>query len=106
MITYNITPTAMKTLPSVGELSNVVVEVTFSITATNEDNITGNSVTGTLRLSSPKSDSFTSFESLTEAEVVSWIEAHSQFKFTRSKAVQELTKAITQQPVDTPLPWV
>lgn len=57
-----------------GELTDVVKEVDISVIGTDEE--CQFSVPTTIRLTSPESASFVNFETLTEAEVLTWLESY------------------------------
>lgn len=111
MTTFTITPTAVRTT-TVGNLTDVVKEIDWTMKGA----LDGQEfeLPQTTVLPAPESEGFVPFTSLTEAELVSWIEtnetridaikAHIQFVLDKQFASASLTaKTLPWQPEPEPM---
>ena len=75
-ITYSTSITHLKGAPTLGSLSNVIMEVEFEIVAVDGE-YTHNAL-GHILLEHD-AENFTTFEDITEETVIGWVEAHGAF---------------------------
>jgi len=100
---YNMTINDMRKLTSSGSLSNVAFEVNYNIHMTGSDN---NIYTKSffLGLQPVASSNFTSWDSLTEAQVNSWVTG--SIAWDEHLQIAEAYLSASMQPVETRgLPW-
>lgn len=91
---------------TVGELTNVVKRVEFTVKGTEE----GQSfeLPQSVDLSDPQTEGFISLAEITEANVVAWVEENFEIMPVVKSHIQSvLTKEVAKAAlVTTPLPWV
>jgi hypothetical protein len=75
-ITYSYQIHELKEVPTLGDLNNVITEVVYTYTGTNEDGITS-LYPGRTALPAPDSESFKPTVELTEEDVINWLEVHA-----------------------------
>jgi hypothetical protein len=111
-ITYNWKIERLDCAPSVNELSNVVRKIHWRLFAS--DGINTSDLYGDILLGDADPEDFTAYESLTEAEVVAWLEAAIDARADeeepsvpqmRSGLAGILAAMRTPAVVATPLPW-
>jgi hypothetical protein len=81
-ITYSYQIHELKTIPTVGELEQVITEVFYSYIGTNEDGITSQ-YPGRTALPTPDSESFTPVNELTPELVEEWLEANAELNIMK-----------------------
>ena len=89
-ITYTWNVNTMDTAPSANGLANVVKVVHWRLAAT--DGTYTAETYSTVSLDSPNPDDYTAFSDLTEAQVISWVEA----KLDMDKIKEGLEKQLEQ----------
>lgn len=101
-ISYSVKINGIRVVNS-GSLSDVVRDVDYTLTGV--DGAASFALPNTIRLETPEADSFIPFESLTEAQVVEWVEAKdlssakAHIAFVVAKEVEKLASE------SKPLPW-
>lgn len=102
-VTYSITITSAR-VQTEGDLTDIVKELDVQVKG--QDGPAQFALPATLTLGAPDPDAFTAFASLTEAQLVEWVDAHPMIAPIKahvamivSKEVEKL--ALTQKP----LPW-
>ncbi len=98
-ITYKWSIVAMRTLPAVGGLNNVVRDVEWKVVAT-KDGIKRD-VSAFVRLSAPSSDSFTNYANLTQDQVLGWVKSTLDVQAIEAELANQFT-AVSRQSA---LPW-
>lgn len=108
MNTYVWTITSMSTLPSPpAPINECAVMAQYTVTATNEDNVTA-TVDGNVQFSIPTSSDLTPYSELTEEQVLSWIQAEPNLVInTEANLDGQIASQIAPPivPAVTPLPW-
>lgn len=109
--TYAWTINALDVHPTENNLSNVVYNIHWGMTATSdqtdsEGNLYTTNAIGTQIVSAPTPDQFVDFNSLTEDDVISWLEASDmnieEIKAGLDNSIQNL---ITPTSVTKNVPW-
>jgi len=91
-ITYSYQINELKSLPSIGDLEQVITEVRYTYTGVDENRIISHYPGRTL-LPTPNSEEFTPIDQLTEELVIEWLEANADLN-TMQHAIET---HITQQ---------
>ena len=109
--TYTWQINALDTNPAQGDLTDVVYNIHWGLTATSDQtDPDGNSYTatsiGTQTITAPEGDSFTAFEDLTQEIVEGWLE-DSDLNVEEIKASldSQITEAITPTSITKSVPW-
>ncbi len=84
----------LRVVPELNNHSNVVVSVTWQV----------DDLRGVTEFSAP-GDPFTSFESLTESQVLDWVWSQTSKGYWEAKAAAVAAKPAAVEPVVMPLPW-
>jgi hypothetical protein len=109
--TYNWQINALDTNPTQGDLTDVVYNIHWTLTATSEQvDSEGNAYTaesiGTQSISNPEGESFTAFEDLTQEIVEGWLESSElDVEAIKSSLDYQITEAITPTSVTKNVPW-
>ena len=88
----------MHTLPSTGNLSNVVRDVHWKVTAT-KDGIKRD-LDAFVRLSAPSSNNFTDYDNLTQDQVVEWVKSTLDVNAIEASLANEFSVTTNKS-----LPW-
>lgn len=103
-ITYTWTIAQLDCAAKEGDLTQVVKTVHWHLHATDGTNTV--EMCNTLALQSPDPDAFTAYEALTEADVISWLEAELPMDQLRLNIAEQLER-LTNPPIVAPkLPWL
>lgn len=106
MIKYNWKITGLKKAPKLGELSNVVTEINFLYTGTDENGITGY-FNSSCSIKSPSSESFKLITDLTEEEVIGWAKKNHEIYYMRESINEQIKNKITPTNEDvTEVSWL
>jgi hypothetical protein len=106
-ITYSMKIDSLDCVPSLDELSNVVTRAIWTMTGTDGDLTASTSASTEFPAPSPEQP-FISFEDLTEATVIGWVEdcADATYLESRREVIAGLISDQIAPPVITPpLPW-
>lgn len=102
-ITFNWSINKTQVNPIQDGKTNVVTKVEWFVTAIDQNN-NSTSSTGTCNLS--LGNTFTSFENLTEEQVLNWCFASENFKVNIEKQLTEqIARQLTQKQTEPTLPW-
>jgi hypothetical protein len=102
-VTFKWQVMQLDVLASENELSNVVKSVHWKHIATDGTNT--NEIYGELRIDSPNTESFISYDSLSESNVISWLENKldvADLQLRQTNRIQELSN----KPTAKKLPWL
>ncbi len=102
-ITYTWNVNTMDTAPSEDGLANVVKVVHWRLSAT--DGTHTAETYSTVSLDAPAAGSFTAFESLTEAQVIAWVESKIDVAATKSSLDAQLASLANPPIVVKQGPW-
>lgn len=87
------------------ELTGVVKQIEYIITAS--DSGESVSTTNKVTIPNPNTENFTSFENLTEEQVISWIESLEQTQAIKNYLAEQLTKKIAEKRLEQrTAPWI
>jgi hypothetical protein len=75
-ITYNWKITALKKAPTLDGLSNVITNIRFDYTGTDEESGESHTFSGACPVPAPSADNFADIETLTEDIVIEWAKAN------------------------------
>lgn len=105
-VTYNLSIRNLECLKSTGNLSNVVVEAHWHLTAA--DGPYSADCYGAALLPEANGASFTPYENLTHDEVVSWVEsiAASELDSAKENLASTVAKLKANPAASPELPWV
>lgn len=102
--TFKITINSMLT-GTVGNLQDIVKQVEYTIVAEKDNQQT--STTNTVQLPTPSLDNFTSFDDLTEEQVVGWINSLEQTSSIKNYLKEQLEKKIAESVLQVKrAPWM
>jgi hypothetical protein len=102
-----ITILNLQVKPSVDGLTDVVENVAYGVSATTLINNTEYSVNGgdIVTLPQPNPATFTPFESLTESEVVAWVEANADTDALVDRLIDQLEQQVNPPIITRTPPW-
>ena len=105
-ITYTWRITEIECAPTQGDLSNVATTIHWRLDGTDGNHYSG--VYGATTLESPSTENFTAFESLTEEQVVGWVESAlgSNIATYKEKIENEINALANPPVVSKSPPWV
>lgn len=108
MNTYKWNVTSMNVFPEMNGKQNVVVEVKFCVSGT--DNTNSVSLTGSQQIELSAETVFVDYENLTELQVIDWVlnalGESGQYTFTKEiDTILEQKKTPVVLPIHVPLPW-
>ena len=105
--TYTWAVTAMQVLQAAGPLQNYVVNVKWTKTGTDDNGVSGVFVGATPFTPNPAQPGFIPFDQLTEADVLSWIQAVvvGDYENHVNGKIQEQINNSANPVVDATLPW-
>jgi hypothetical protein len=104
-ITYEWKITGLKMAPSLDGLTDVVTGINFNYTGTDADSGESHTFPGAVPTSMPDSGSFTPFNELTEAEVITWAQANHPTAHMNEQIEKAILEKITPTNVQADLPW-
>lgn len=103
-ITYTFKVNKIEIAPILGDLENVVTRVRYDYTGVDENGNDG-FFAGVTPMPAPDADNYKALSALTEADVVSWLEATADKPHMQEHITKQITNKLTPKYVDTPLPW-
>lgn len=103
-ITYTWTIAQLDCAAKEGDLTQVVKTIHWHLHAT--DGVNAVEMCNTQALSSPDPGSFTAYEALTEADVISWLEAELPMEQLRLNIAEQLERLTNPPIVASKLPWL
>lgn len=101
--TYTWGIAQLEVAPSEDNLINVVKTVHWTLSVT-EGDLAASSY-GSVSLEAPEAEAFTPYDELTEADVISWLEAKLDGDQMRSALATQIEQQRTPSIVKPPLPW-
>lgn len=104
MNTYNWVISQLDTKPQEGELHDVVVTVHWRYQATDETFFAD--IYGAMACQTPSETDFTAYPDLTEAQVISWLEAGLDVPALQASLDAQIENQKNPPIVNLPLPWV
>jgi hypothetical protein len=107
MATYNWVISALDTAPSEDGLTDVVKVVHWRYQANEqvEDKSYFAEVYGTMACATPSETDFTAYPDLTEAQVISWLEAGLDTESLQTNLTSQIENQINPPIINLPLPW-
>jgi hypothetical protein len=93
MNTYQFKINAVEVHTQVADLEKVIYNVHWSYVAENEDGVTAD-IMGVKSISEPNPDSFTPFDQLVQADVISWIEPSFQLSAMQSALDAQIAEKV------------
>ncbi len=102
-ITYTFKVTQLEVAPSLDGKSDVVTRVRYNYTGVDEKGNEG-TFAGATPMPAP-SGSFVAFNSLTEANIVSWLDAVADKSHMQEKIQEQINAKKTPLFVEKPMPW-
>lgn len=105
-ITYTWRISEIECAPTQGDLSNVATTVHWRLDGTDGNHYSG--VYGATALESPSAENFTAFESLTEEQVLSWLESAlgSNVAALKEKIENEINALANPRVISKTPPWI
>lgn len=103
-INFTFKVNKIETAPSLDGLTNVVTRVRYDYIGEDEDGNEG-VFAGVTPMPAPDAESYTALEELTEADVVSWLEAVADKPHMQQRITKQIQAKVAPKYVDTPLPW-
>jgi hypothetical protein len=94
----------IETAPSLDGLTNVVTRVRYDYIGEDEDGNEG-TFSGVTPMPAPDAENYTPLADLTEADVVSWLEAVADKAHMQERITKQIQNKVAPKYVDTPLPW-
>jgi hypothetical protein len=107
MATYNWVISALDTAPQDGQLLDVVKVVHWRYQANEqvEEKSYFAEVYGTMACATPSEIDFTAYPDLTEAQVISWLEAGLDTESLQTNLTSQIENQINPPIINLPLPW-
>lgn len=107
MATYNWVISTLDTAPSEDGLTDVVKVVHWRYQANEqvEDKSYFAEVYGTMACATPSETDFTAYPDLTEAQVISWLEAGLDVTALQANLTSQIENQINPPIINLPLPW-
>lgn len=102
--TYTFKVTQLEMAPSLDGLTDVVTRVRYNYLGVDSAGVSG-SFAGATPMPQPTSGSFTPLASLTEADVITWLEAVSDKTHMQERIQKQIDLINAPKYVETPLPW-
>tara|TARA_R110000796_G_scaffold18955_1_gene57034 strand:- start:414 stop:761 length:348 start_codon:yes stop_codon:yes gene_type:complete len=94
MITYTWKITALKKAPYLNGMENVITNIQFKYTGTDEDGISAH-FSGACPISAPSEETFTEMANVTEADVVLWAQANHEVKHMQEIIIKAINDKVT-----------
>jgi len=104
MITYTWNIISLKAKPSLNGLQNVISEIKWEYTGTDEDNNTF-SIEMPIQISDPNVEEFVPYGQVTESMVISWLENSLDVEAMQQAIEDKINKIKNPPLVSLPLPW-
>jgi hypothetical protein len=102
--TYTFKVNQLEMAPSLDGLTDVVTRVRYDYTGVNENGLSG-SFSGATPMPAPESDHFTPLSQLTEADVISWLEAVADKPHMQERIQKQIENQVAPKYVPVPNPW-
>jgi len=102
--TFSFKVSQLEMAPSLDGLTDVVTRVRYNYTGVDSTGVSG-SFSGATPMPAPSSGSFTPLESLTESDVISWLEVVSDKTHMQERIQKQIDLINAPKYVETPLPW-
>ncbi len=104
-IIYTWKISGLKMAPSLDGLTDVVTNVRFEYTGTDEDTGFSGTFSGAIPIGQPESGSFVPLADLTENEVIAWVQSIYPIDHPNEVVLKEINQKITPTNDDVPMPW-
>jgi hypothetical protein len=106
-ITYAWRITALKKAPSLDGLSNVVTNIKFDYTGTDEKSGESSTFSGACPVGAPSAENFSAIETLTEEIVIEWAKANHPVDHMNKVISKAISDKVTPKNEDvTELDWL
>lgn len=102
--TFTFKVNKLEIAPSLDGLSDVVTRVRYDYVGVDETGISG-SFAGVTPMPAPESEHFTPLAQLTEADVITWLEAVADKPHMQERIQKQIDNQVAPKYLDTPLPW-
>lgn len=103
-ITYTFTNIQVEVAPSLDGLTDVVTRVRYTYKGVDENGIES-TFPGVTPMPLPSDENFIPFNQLTEAEVISWLEAVADIPHMQQQVDRGINNQINPKYVPVPNPW-
>ena len=104
-LSYEWKITAMKKAPSLDGLSNVITHVNFEYKGTDADSGEEAVFNGACPIGAPNSENFTDLANLTEADVITWVQANHPVDHMNEVIEKQISDKITPKNIEAEMPW-
>ena len=105
MITYTWSISKLDCAPSENGLTDVVKVIHWSLTGVDENGVSAY-MSNSYPLPSPSPEAFTDYSTLTEANVISWLESNLDVGYLHTYLANEIASKYNPPITPLPLPWV
>jgi hypothetical protein len=105
MITYTWSISKLDCAPSENGLTDVVKIIHWDLTGQDENGISA-SMSNSYPLSSPSTEGFTDYSTLTKETVISWLESNLDVGYIKSILSNEIASQYNPPITSLPLPWI
>ena len=105
MITYTWSISKLDCAPAENGLTNIVKVIHWGLTGVDENGISA-SMSNSYPLSTPSPEAFTDYSTLTEANVISWLESNLDVGYIKSILSNEISSQYNPPITSLPLPWI
>ena len=105
MITYTWSISKLDCAPAENGLTNIVKVIHWGLTGVDENGVSA-SMSNSYPLSTPSPEAFTDYSTLTEANVISWLESNLDVGYIKSILSNEISSQYNPPITSLPLPWI
>ena len=104
MITYTWSISKLDCAPAENGLTNIIKVIHWSLTGVDENGVSA-SMSNSYPLSTPNSEGFADYSTLTEATVIGWLESGLDVGYIKSILSNEIASQYNPPITSLPLPW-
>ena len=105
MITYTWSISKLDCAPLENGLTNVVKTIYWGLTGTDENGVSA-SMSNSYPLSSPSPEGFADYLTLTEEDVIVWLESNLDVGYIKTKLSNEIASQYNPPITSLPFPWI
>ena len=105
MITYTWNISQLDCAPSENGLTNIVKVIHWGLTGVDENGISA-SMSNSYPLSSPSPEGFADYLTLTEEDVIVWLESNLDVGYIKTKLSNEIASQYNPPITSLPFPWI
>ena len=105
MITYTWSISKLDCAPLENGLTNVVKIIYWGLTGTDENGVSA-SMSNSYPLSSPSPEEFVDYLTLTEEDVIVWLESNLDVGYIKTKLANEIVSQYNPPITSLPFPWI